>query len=179
MPATWDQATPDLIETANTLIASHHQCLKDVRIVFMFRSEPAVSNGKTAYANAQKVSPQMRALLDDADFIIWVSYPDWQNKMHPWRVALLDHQLHHCGVDDTGEETKYYIRPHDIEEFHAVIQRHGAYTFDILHAGAAIETAAHNRLMQLALEIETEVTKPARGATYTIDASRLNQIRMD
>lgn len=50
--------------------------------------------------------------------------------------ALVEHELYHLGAkrDEEGEyivsastgEYKYYLRPHDVEEFHGVVQRYGA-----------------------------------------------------
>ena len=182
MPTEWIEASPDVIETAQELIASHHPHLADVRIVFMCRSEPALASGKTVYGNTQKVNAQMRLLLDDADFIIWVSRHEWENKTRAWRKALMDHCLCHCQVIDDGEKTTYAIRPHDIEEFHAVISRHGAYTLDIQQADAAIETAKTNQLMftfnQL-MEAMDKPKTPQRGGTFTIDANIFNRSRVE
>ena len=38
---------------------------------------------------------------------------------------LLYHELLHVGMDDTGEEVKYIVNPHDVEDFRAVIDRYG------------------------------------------------------
>ncbi len=171
MPATWKKANDDVLATAQRLISQIHPDLSDVRIVFMFRSEPALSGGKIAYAKTQKVAAQMRLLLEDADFIIWVSYPDWMSKQQAWRDALIDHQLTHCGVDDDGDETKYYIRPHDIEEFHTVIARHGSYTIDIQRTDTAIEQAKANQLTFAFQNMEDALNKATqtRGAAYTVE----------
>ena len=50
--------------------------------------------------------------------------------------ALIEHELYHLGAkrDEDGNylispstgEYKYYLRPHDVEEFHGVVQRYGA-----------------------------------------------------
>lgn len=50
--------------------------------------------------------------------------------------ALVEHELYHVGAkrDEDGNylvsqstgEYKYYLRPHDVEEFHGVVQRYGA-----------------------------------------------------
>lgn len=50
--------------------------------------------------------------------------------------ALVEHELYHIGAkrDEDGNylvsqstgEYKYYLRPHDVEEFHGVVQRYGA-----------------------------------------------------
>ena len=40
-------------------------------------------------------------------------------------IILLYHELLHVGMDDTGEEVKYIVNPHDVEDFRAVIDRYG------------------------------------------------------
>ncbi len=37
------------------------------------------------------------------------------------KETLIRHELHHIGVDLDGNETKYYIVPHDVEEFWHII----------------------------------------------------------
>jgi hypothetical protein len=50
----------------------------------------------------------------------WDAYTDFQ------RVALLDHELCHCGVEEDEEGTKKMkLIPHDIEDFEAIATRYG------------------------------------------------------
>ncbi|MCU1356411.1 MAG: hypothetical protein JWM89_1829 [Acidimicrobiales bacterium] len=44
------------------------------------------------------------------------------------RVALVDHELHHCQVDEDGRP---YMRPHDIEEFDEILARYGPWKSDV------------------------------------------------
>ena len=38
---------------------------------------------------------------------------------------LMYHELLHIGIDEAGEELKYVVNPHDLEEFRAVADRYG------------------------------------------------------
>ena len=38
---------------------------------------------------------------------------------------LIRHELHHVGIDFEGNENKYYIVPHDVEEFWEIINDNG------------------------------------------------------
>ena len=40
------------------------------------------------------------------------------------RILLL-HELMHVGIEKDGNEEKYRIVPHDVEEFKAIIERYG------------------------------------------------------
>lgn len=160
MPVIWEEASPTVMSTAQYLIQNYHPDLGEANILFMFRSEPAMVAGRVAYAKTQKVSPQMRTLLDDAHFIIWVVKEAWEAKPEEWRQALLDHELQHCGMDDDGP----FLRPHDIEEFQIIIERHGLWNVDL------IKTA--NAIRQLSLlPAGTEITY--RGKVFTTDPSKL------
>ena len=121
MSIKWEEASMSVIHTAELIIGKYHPHLREATILFMFRSEPAASGGKDVFAKTSKVSAQMRALLDEADFIVWVSKPDWEKNAEAWRDALIDHELCHCIMVD-GEAA---IRPHDVEEFFQIIERHG------------------------------------------------------
>jgi len=45
------------------------------------------------------------------------------------RVALVDHELCHCQVDE--EEFTPWVRPHSIEEFTEIVDRHGLWEPDL------------------------------------------------
>lgn len=54
------------------------------------------------------------------------------------RIALIDHELCHCEVDDDGN---LYARPHSIEEFTEIIERHGLWKGDVKEFARAAKTA--------------------------------------
>lgn len=163
MPVEWSEASPSVMATAVEIIARYHPSLRQVNIVFMFRDKAGRSGGKLVYGHAAKVSAQMRPLLDDADFIIWVSQEDWEQKKSPWRAALIDHLLCHC-VNDSGETS---IRPHDTEEFIEVIERHGLWSPSLLRADRALMAASQQPL--------PGIEKTYRGKTYTVDPVKMQQ----
>lgn len=70
------------------------------------------------------------------DFIITLDAEFWIAASVESRLALLEHELHHCGqqTDDFGMpqfnartgRPKFCILPHDVEEFAGVVERYGA-----------------------------------------------------
>jgi hypothetical protein len=54
--------------------------------------------------------------------------------------ALLDHELQHCsaGTDDAGNKV-WYIQGHDVEDFHAIIRRHGLWSPALKKIETALE----------------------------------------
>lgn len=157
MSIKWEEASLSVIHTAEDMIKKYHPHLGEAIILFMYRSEPASSGGRDVFAKTSKVAAQMRALLDEADFIIWVSKPDWERNASPWREALIDHELCHCMMVD-GEAA---IRPHDVEEFFQIIERHGYWNTTLKCLMLAQQAALPG--------METEANKPGRVFTMSPD----------
>lgn len=167
MSVNWEEASPTVLSTARDLIQKYHPSLEDAHIVFLYRSEAAVSSGRLTIGHAQKVSLQLKVLLEGADFIIWVSKPDWERSSNKIREALMDRELTHCVMDDGTAS----IRPHDIEEFHQIIDRHGLWNKDLSIAAEHID---HSK--QLSLPGVSEVTLSSGGKTVTLSAEKLKKL---
>lgn len=120
------KADGSVIEMANDLIEQYHTILKHANIGILFKDEAPVSRGKTTLGKAIKVTDRMK-VYTGLDFIIWLAWDEWQRLTDAQRLALIDHELCHCGMGTAG----WAIRPHDIEEFTEVIERHGFYTRDL------------------------------------------------
>jgi len=121
MSTTWEEADERLIALAESVIRRWHLHLLDARVGFLYRSESGVSQGKEVIGKAKKVSEELRVLLD-LDFLVWISKPAWLALSPEGREALLDHELSHLAGDEVDG---WSIRAHDVEEFVAVIERHG------------------------------------------------------
>lgn len=165
----WSEADHSVISTAQELIHQYHPALRDVSILFMFRSEPASNGGREVYASTEKISPKMRALLNNADFLIWVSDTDWTAHDSKWREALIDHQLMHCCVGDDG---KTYIRPHDIEEFNVIIERHGHWNMEVYQ----VEQSLSQYRQSMLVGIEEIECRTIEGKVFTISGAKFNQV---
>lgn len=93
------------------------------------------------------------------DFIILLNQEVWNDKEFgpEKKAALIDHELCHAEValardgepklDERGRRV-WRTRKHDIEEFRAVVQRHGCYKYDL-------EKFAETLLRRRAAEKET------------------------
>ncbi len=160
MTATWSKAEEHLISMAERVIRRWHLHLLDARVGFLFRSESSASQGREVIGKAKKVSEELKSLLD-LDFIIWISKPAWLALSPEGREALLDHELSHCAGD---EEDGWSIRGHDIEEFVAVIERHGLWDLALARLAAP--------QVQLRFE-EFRATEFERGAVVAVEPERL------
>lgn len=120
MAVEWFRAEKPVLDMAQRIIAEYHPRLADARILFIMRSEAPVSNGRVTYGKAKKVSAELQVHVD-ADFIIWFAKDQWLYLRAEQREALMDHELSHCQWDGLTAS----MRPHDVEEFTHIIERHG------------------------------------------------------
>lgn len=128
MSTEWFKVSDDVLRIAKDVIYDHHEKLIEAKIGFLFRGEPGSSQGKTVVARAMKVDKKYTALVNkDLDFLIWIAKPSWDNFTTDQRRALIDHELCHLCYDD-GDCS---IVGHDIEEFSAIIERHGFWHMDL------------------------------------------------
>jgi hypothetical protein len=130
-------------EIAKDLIARYHQHLVDARILYLFTTQERKKCDRVRLASAKKFSAMERYLSSlhlegeasasvdaGADFLILFDVNQWSIMHDDQHVALTDHELCHCAKvevvtrhDDI--ELVWGIRGHDVEEFHAVLERHG------------------------------------------------------
>lgn len=140
--ATKFRPAPAVAKIADPLIKRHHDHLVGVRIDYLFRDKAQVSKGRPIWGVARKITG-MAAYLGakehdetregcDPFFVIEVAEDVWGGLTDKQRTALVDHELAHCAVtvDDEGV-LKLSIRGHDLEEFKAIVQRHGLWAPDL------------------------------------------------
>lgn len=144
MSTHWEKVGQDVIEMAQELIEKYHPSLQFARIGFLFRDPAPKSNGRIVLGKASKVTPSIMPLLqEELDFIIWFSLDVWQEQLDSrQRLALIDHELSHCFMENNEKPT---LKGHDIEEFNAVIQRHGLWLPDLEDTAKAVQGALFNR----------------------------------
>ncbi len=129
---------PAVAAIAQRLIKEHHVHLAGERIVYVFRSEHAKEGGKAVFGKARKIGG-LNAYLsmtedgnEDDYFVIEIAYDIWLGMSDGQRVALVDHELSHCIIKyaENGDMS-LAIAPHDLEEFNAVVKRHGLWRSDV------------------------------------------------
>lgn len=120
-----------------------------------FRGQPAA--GLAALPDAQgAMKPLFAWLLEGAlgyepDWLIILSEDWWEENRDPLkREALVFHEALHCGQQrDKWGMPRFNaatgmpvigIMPHDVEEFHAVARRYGAWTEDLVEFKAALNS---------------------------------------
>ncbi|MEW6171871.1 MAG: putative metallopeptidase [Bacillota bacterium] len=119
--ADWRDA-PAVELLAKGLIQEYHQHLVLAKIKYLFREGPWSSQKKETWAKAYKVSDRDK-FLHGYDFLVVINDDVWKELDLSARIALVDHELAHCGVGENG----WCVWPHDVEDFIAVVSRHGAW----------------------------------------------------
>lgn len=137
--ATWPDGTaylpaeePEAIR--RILVDELHSHLASARIALLFREEIA-GRGKTILGKASKASAKI-AFLAGLDFIIEFNWTTWYQLNGRQRIALVDHELAHCGYD--SEKDRYLLWPHDVEEFGSIVQRWGLWLPDLATFGQVV-----------------------------------------
>lgn len=143
-----DDGTPMYL-LLHELISKHHEHLRDARIALAWAKswKPDV-DGRLILGKCKKASDLDRELAA-FDFIILLNRGFWRDPdvTDAQRRALLDHELCHAAVaydqrgepiiDERGRQV-FRLRKHDIEEFAAIVERHGTYKRDLETFAAAL-----------------------------------------
>ena len=144
VPVQFDPAD-EVEQLAKRLIPKYHSHLASAKLAYLFKNKSIKSKNREVVATAKTIGKDMHA-LSGYDFLITTAYPTWQELSDKQKLAVIDHELEHCFVEDdekTGD-TKYSILPHDVEEFGSIIKRHGLYTTDLVRIGRVVEDALEN-----------------------------------
>ena len=141
VPTQFDPAE-EVEKIAKKLLPKYHSHLVNAKIAYLFINKAMKSKGVEVVATAAKISKKQHALCG-YHFLITTAYPTWNELSDKQKLAVVDHELEHCFVEDdekTGEP-KYSILPHDVEEFGSIIKRHGLYTTNLVRIGRVVEDA--------------------------------------
>lgn len=157
-PATIFADASDVERIAKRLIPLYHKHLAAARIRYLFRIGGAwKTGGKDVLGKAAKLGTQQQFLSEDFDAVVLIDADRWEELDPAQREALVDHELcHYVQATDKYEipimqpngRPVLKLRAHDVEEFVEVIQRHGLWDIDLVHAGKAIR--------QIPMELEED-----------------------
>jgi hypothetical protein len=136
-----DQYSPadEPAEIGKKLIKKHHDHLSGRRVEFLYverldkdgNSQAITVKGKSLYGKAKLVTglnaylTGMHAANESPLFVILITKHFWTSASQEFKHALVDHELSHCWYD--SENDKYSLLGHDVEEFVAIVRRHGAW----------------------------------------------------
>lgn len=127
---------------AMDLIPEVHPHLRPAKILYVFTTQKRKKCDRVILGTASKLSAMMRwlssgmeSIADGFDFIIQFDVNEWKDLTDAQHKALVDHELCHCATGDKG----WRLRAHDIEEFRAVIERHGLWKSDVQYFAQAAQ----------------------------------------
>ncbi len=115
-----------------------------VRIGYLASDREKKKDGGLVLGECIKVKPLYRPYVPH-DFLIVIYETNTAGLTENQMEILMYHELLHIGIDEAGEELKYNINPHDVEDFRTVIDRYG---IDWAKRGASKEklsTGGENR----------------------------------
>ena len=108
------------------ILSRWHPELQNIPILYVFVDEMK-SRGRAVMAKIKKATA-FENWLTDKEIILMVNLSIWQRLDEASKVALIDHEFMHIDVDEKG---RISLRHHDLEEFNAIVKRHGLWTGDV------------------------------------------------
>lgn len=129
----------ELMPRVNKIIQQDFPDLEGEYIVLLWRDTPIKSNGRIELGKTAVVSGKPAALhfmnFPDVDlkeiddnmqlFVIEICETTWLDLDDVQRERLLKHELMHCGLKYSDDSVSYYVVPHDVEDFKALIEEYG------------------------------------------------------
>lgn len=137
-------AAGEVKQLAQSVIDKWHPHLSGISIEYVFALEEIKNKGKLVLGRARKMSGLnsfLRSSDDEQFFVIEIWADGWRSMDQTARVALLDHELSHCKMEVKEGELRLFTVGHDLEEFNAVVERHGLWAPDVVLFANSINNA--------------------------------------
>ena len=97
----------------------------EIKVGYVRSYEAKTNKGSIVMADCRKVKAIYQCFIP-FDFIITVYEPNVSLLTENQMKALLWHELKHIGINEMTLAITYRVLPHDIEDFHSIIDRLGA-----------------------------------------------------
>lgn len=143
LPDRWP-ASADIVMMAKEIMTKYHQTALEADIAFLMKLKHTLKNGAIVLGTCSKQSDKNK-LLHGWDYIIEISWDMWAFFDDNQREALLFHELCHIRSEDDA----WKIRPHNVEEFSAVIEIYGLWKPDLKDFAEAIRKAEEDEDTQI------------------------------
>jgi len=163
MPKVYAEAE-NVEKEANGLIPMYHPELATARFKYVFVDKASMKNGKPVRGKVRRISGILEFLVE-ADFLMEIALDQWNELADTQRKALIDHLLECCtGEEDEndGGAMKWSVREPDVQEFSAILRRHGAWNDDLAAFASIAKTIDIDSLVEEAVEgVTTNTSAPA------------------
>jgi hypothetical protein len=113
-----------------------HRDIANASIAYIFR-EKMKTRDRVVLGKMSKADGKL-SFFNGYDFVIEINWQAWKHLSDMQKVALIDHELAHCGREENDKgERKWVLVGHDIEEFTGIVNRWGLWRNDLkVFAGA-------------------------------------------
>lgn len=173
-------ADPEVAQIARKVIADWHHDLLNIPVLYMMVDDMKTRN-KTVLAKIKKMSALEQALTwaeeeHNYELMLIVNETAWLAMSESQKVALLDHEFCHVVMEykEDGSQ-KLTMVGHDVEEFAAVIKRHGLWKQDLedfgetlaqldLFSGVDVKLRTGDRVVELEQGRRARPAKPEAAA---------------
>lgn len=95
-----------------------------VGIMYLSSEHEKKENGKTVLGQCEKIPDKYKWAIP-CDFTITIFAPNVERLTDEQMEILIFHELLHVGIELDGNEEKYRVIPHDVEEFRTIITQYG------------------------------------------------------
>jgi len=131
-PSQMWKAGDDVMNTVRDLVSKYHPDLvlveDEIAVVF---KEKATTTGEAVIAGKTAKATKLLGVLGEIDFkfIITLGADVWQTLSDPQRIALLDHHLCACRVEENPQSgtMKCFVQPPDVSFYKDELERHGCW----------------------------------------------------
>lgn len=140
----WERM-PEAEKLVAELVAKHHKHLERAKIICLGKPKAGKKRGRSVEATARKATKAMTLLMKegigtDLHYYIEIGLDLWETMNATNRKTLLDHELCHFAGQDLEKGT-WGLVGHDVEEFTAIVKRHGAYNAGLVAFGEQLKLA--------------------------------------
>jgi hypothetical protein len=154
--------TAEGVETiAAELIPNFHPELATARFKYVFVDKASQKSGKPVLGKVRRITGLLDFLIE-TDFVMEVALDTWNPLHDSQRKALVDHLLESCtGEEDTnnGGAMKWSVREPDVQEFAAILRRHGAWNEELAAFTVIAKEIGVDSIVQEAVATITTTTQ--------------------
>lgn len=115
-------------DLAEKVIAEHHDLQWipkiGVKVGFLESDRQKRKSRRLVFGECIPVKDLYRCFIP-YDFLIVIYAPNVIGMTKEQMKILLYHEMLHIGISDDGEDLKYVMNPHDVEEFRTIIDKYG------------------------------------------------------
>lgn len=94
----------------------------DIKVGYVKSYEAKIKDGRVIYGDFRKVNEIFQCFIP-FDFIITLYEPNIMLLSENQIKVLLWHELRHIGINERTLKTEYKLIPHEVEDFHSILDR--------------------------------------------------------